>query len=70
MVIMIMKILLDQLEREQIRNYLFDHCLVKIDPSVYGIDEDILFQNSTILNEDPMFIDEKLWGLLIRPLFC
>ena len=60
------EILLDQLEGTNL-NYLFDHCLVKIDPSVYNIDEDILFQN-TILNEDPMFIDENLWDFRLDSL--
>ena len=60
------EILLDQLEGTNL-NYLFDHCLVKIDQSIYNIDEDPLFQN-TILNDNPLFIDQNIWDFRLDSL--
>ena len=53
------EVLFDALEGTSL-NYLFDHCLVKMDLSVYNPENDNLFQN-TILNEDPLFLDENIW---------
>ena len=45
-------------DKETSLNYLFDHCLVKMDLSNYNPESDNLLQY-TIINEDPLFIDEK-----------
>ena len=40
---------------------------MKIDQSIYNIDEDPLFQN-TILNDNPLFIDQNIWDFRLDSL--
>ena len=60
------EILFDALEGTSL-NYLFDHCLIKMDLSVYDPENDNLFQN-TMVNEDPLFVDKNIWDFRLDSL--
>tara|TARA_B100001029_G_C15048761_1_gene449109 strand:+ start:586 stop:2118 length:1533 start_codon:yes stop_codon:yes gene_type:complete len=60
------EILFDALDGSSL-NYLFDHCLVKMDLSVYDPENDNLFQN-TMINEDPLFLDKSIWDFRLDSL--
>ena len=42
-------------------NYNFNHCLIKIDTTLYNINEDPFF-NQCLLNKSPEFIDVDIWN--------
>ena len=54
------ELLLDN-NNESLFNYNFDHCLVKIDTTIYNPLNDPYF-NQCLINSDPRFIDVDIWN--------
>ena len=54
------ELLLDN-NNESLFNYNFDHCLVKIDTTIYNPLNDPNF-NQCLINSDPRFIDVDIWN--------